>query len=206
MNAVELHDVSLGGLHGFSFTLGPGDQVALCGEHQASLTKLIRVCAGLESVEAGSVRVLGVDVVAATRHELIDLRRRIGYVSIGGGLLSNMSLRDNIAVGLRYHGRTDTDALQTADALLGRIELSAYADERACTVPAELQKCCAYARALAADPELVLVEDPSAFLHPKGREAVTGLHQLIAERRIPTLIADDDVEFCSALVDRVVAA
>jgi ABC-type polar amino acid transport system ATPase subunit len=206
MNAIELHDVALEGLAGFSFTLGPGDQVALCGEHQESLTKLIRACVGLERVDAGSVRVLGVDVVAATRHELVQLRRRIGYVSIAGGLLSNMSLRENIALGLRYRGRSDAEARGIADALLHQVELQAYADERACTVPAELQKCCAYARALATEPELVLVEDPSAFLHPKGREAVAALHRVLSQRGIPTLIADDDVEFCTRLADRVVAA
>jgi ABC-type ATPase involved in cell division len=149
------------------------------------------------------VRVAGVDVTAADRYSLLDLRRTVGYVSIDGGLLANMSLRDNVELPLRYHGRLSPAAIaQRAAELLDEAGLTGRADERASTLPAEIQKCAAYLRAVAMEPRVLLVEDPSALLHPRGRTIVRGIHQRLRERGVTVLVTDDDDEFAAELSDR----
>lgn len=190
-------------LRDVSLRVSEGEAVAVVGDDQPSLTLLVRCCGGLLRPDRGRVRVAGVDVSAADRRALLDLRRTVGYVSINGGLLANMSLRDNVELPMRYHGHLPSTAIaDRAAQLLHEAGLSARADQRACTLPAEIQKCVAYLRAVALEPRVLLVEDPSALLHPRGRTIVRGLHQQLRERGVTVLVTDDDDEFAAELTDR----
>ncbi len=191
-------------LRGVSLEVAAGERVAVVGSHQPSLSLLIRACAGFERLAAGTLHVAGVDVGRADRRQLLALRKRIGYVSIGGGLLSNLTLRENLEIALRYHGVAHAEAVAEVDRRVDAVELGAVAHRRACLVPAELQKCFAYLRALLFDPQVLLAEDPSAFLHPQGREIVVALHEAAAKRGTTVLIADDDDAFVGPIVDRIV--
>ena len=182
-----------------------GETVALLGEDQVELTQVIRVVGGLARPNAGTVNVLGVDVTKADRTTLLKLRRRIGYVSIAGGLLSNMTVRANVELALRYHARGDAAFVrERATALLEEGGLTALADQPASVIPAEYQKCAAYVRALACEPEVLLVEDPAAFLHPEGRAVIERVHARLRDAQTTVLLADDDVELASRLVERAI--
>ena len=208
MSSIEIHALHVQGttaaLRGVSLSVAPGERVAVVGPHQPSLSLLIRACAGFERVESGTVVVCGVDVGKADRRGLLQLRRQLGYVSISGGLLANMTLRDNLELALRYHGASASDAYARVQAAIAEVGLEHVADDRACLVPAEWVKCFAYVRALLLDPAVLLAEDPSAFLHPDGRRVVTALHAQAEARGIAVLVADDDVDFVTPLVHRVV--
>ncbi len=206
--AIEVEDLHVKGdgarLRGASLQVRPGERVAVVGRHQPSLSLLIRACAGFESVQRGRVRVCDVDVAQADRRGLLQLRRKLGYVSISGGLLANMTMRDNLELALRYHGVSPDEASQRVRARIDASGLTAHADARGCMLPAELLKCFAYLRALLCDPTVLLAEDPSAFLHPQGRRVVADLHAEAHERGITVLIADDDIDFVTPMVDRVI--
>ena len=75
---------------------------------------------------------------------------------------------------------------------------------RAAAVAPELQKRTAYARAVARDPRVLLVEDPSALLDPEGRELVAQLHKRLARDGTTVLLADDDMVFAAELTRRAV--
>jgi ABC-type ATPase involved in cell division len=207
-STIEIRDLHARGrgarLDGVSLAVGPGERVAVVGPHQPSLSLLIRACAGFEEVEQGAVVVCDVDVGAADRRGLLQLRRQLGYVSISGGLLANMTLRDNLELALRYHGAAPSDAKGRVHEAIAGVGLLDAADVRACIVPAEIAKCYAYLRALLLEPRVLLAEDPSAFLHPEGRNVVAALHAQAHARGVTVLVADDDVEFVAPLVDRVV--
>ncbi|MEM6292204.1 MAG: ATP-binding cassette domain-containing protein [Myxococcota bacterium] len=187
-----------------SLHVAPGERVAVVGSHQPSLSVLIRACAGFERVRQGRITVAGTDVGTADRVSLLRLRQSLGYVSIAGGLLSNMTLRENLELALRYHGVRAADARDQVGARIDAVGLQTDADLRACLAPAELCKCFAYLRALLFEPAVLLSEDPSAYLHPQGREIVAALHAEAAARGVTMLIADDDLDFVRPLVDRVV--
>ncbi|MGH1346779.1 MAG: hypothetical protein ACRBN8_34750 [Nannocystales bacterium] len=206
--SIEIRDLWAQGvgaeLQGVSLSVGAGERIAVVGPHQPSLSLLIRACAGFERVLRGQVVVCGVEVGTADRRSLLQLRRLLGYVSISGGLLANMTMRDNLELALRYHGTTQSDAGRAVQSVIAEAGLEASADIRACLLPAELCKCFAYLRALLLEPVALLAEDPSAFLHPEGRQIVARLHAQAQARGVTVLVADDDIEFVEPLVDRVV--
>ena len=182
-----------------------GESVALLGVEQEALTQVIRVIGGLERADVGQIEVLGVDVKSATRTELQRLRRRVGYVTVAGGLLSNMTLRANVELALRYHDRGDeTWVRRRAEELLDEVGLLGSADVPASVAAAERQKCAAYIRALACDPQVLLVEDPAAFLHPEGRAAIERVHARLQRDGTTVLLADDDVALARRLAQRAV--
>lgn len=206
--SIEIRDLWVQGtsakLQGVSLRIGAGERVAVVGPHQPSLSLLIRACAGFETVEQGQVVVCGVDVSRADRRALLQLRRYLGYVSISGGLLANMTMRDNLELALRYHGTTQSDATHAVQSIIAASGLEASADTRACLLPAELCKCFAYLRAMLLEPVVLLAEDPSAYLHPEGRIIVAELHAQAHARGVTVLVADDDIAFVEPLVDRVI--
>ncbi|MBL4688005.1 MAG: ATP-binding cassette domain-containing protein [Nannocystaceae bacterium] len=185
---------------GLDLVVHAGESVALLGEQQTRLTQIIRVVGGLESPAAGTVTVEGVDVGTATRQQLLQLRRRVGYVSVSGGLLSNMTVRENIELALRYHCR-DTG---NVSALLAEGGVTEFADSLASIIPAEYQKCAAYVRALGSEPSVVLLEDPAAYLHPEGRATIERIHARLKSARTTVLMADDDIELASRLATRAI--
>ena len=206
--SIEIENLRVEGvgarLEGVTLSIAPGERVAVVGPHQPSLSLLIRACAGFEPIVDGSARVCGIDVGRADRDALLRLRRHLGYVSIGGGLLANMTMRDNLELALRYHGAAAADASTRVGAAISRAGLEETAGVRACLIPAELAKCFAYVRAMLLEPVVFLAEDPSAFLHPEGRRIVADLHAQAQTRGVTVLVADDDVDFVTPMVDRVV--
>jgi len=187
-------------------TVEAGETVGLLGDDQVRLTQIIRVVGGLERPASGTVKVFGVDVGAASRQTLLQLRRTIGYVSVAGGLLSNMTVRDNVALALHYFqdedGRGPDSVTERCNELIALGSLEDVADQPASVVPAEYQKCAAYVRALGRNPKLLLVEDPAAFLHPDGRSTIARLHAKVRGTGITILLADDDVGLAQRLVER----
>ncbi|MEM7153674.1 MAG: ATP-binding cassette domain-containing protein [Myxococcota bacterium] len=190
-------------LRDVSLIVAEGESLAVVGEDQAALTLLVRCCGGLQPPDRGRIRVAGVDITAANRRTLLALRRTVGYVSVDGGLLSNMTLRQNIELPMRYHALAERPIVeQRAAELLEQAGMERHADALASTVPAEIQKCAAYLRAVAIEPRVLLVEDPSALLHPRGRTIVRALYQQLRARGVSVLMTDDDVEFATELSDR----
>jgi ABC-type methionine transport system ATPase subunit len=207
MSTIEVEQLAIergaAALRRVDLRVNAGESVAVVGDEQASLTLLVRCCGGLLVPDRGRVSIAGVDVTSASRRALLDLRRTVGYVSVHGGLLANMTLRQNVELPLRYHQVADAATIVArAEALLRDAGLLAHADAKASTVSAELQKCAAYLRAVALEPRVLLVEDPSALLHPHGRELVRGLHQQLRERGVTVLVTDDDEAFAAQLCDR----
>lgn len=206
MHAIDIERLCLRELPGthVSLKVAPGESVAVVDDDQHRVTPIIRHCGGLEPVDEGHVQIGRFDVGRADRHTLLRMRQHVGYVSIGGGLFANATLAANVALPLRYRGMSPEDADAQARKLLDEAGLLAIADRRAATVATELQKLGAYVRALALQPDVLLVEDPAAHLPPHGRRVVATLHDALRARGATILIADDDRELAARLADRVV--
>lgn len=158
-------------LEGVSLSLAAGQRVLVLGQPRQAVGAFMRLAATLEPPSRGSIRVLGQPPEALDQWGLLDLRRRIGLVRRASALISNITLEQNITLGLRYHlNLSPTAAADRVDGLLERLGLELVRDQRPAGVSLEQQRLAVYARELAMEPELLLLEMPGLDLG--GRQYV----------------------------------
>ncbi len=166
-----------------------GTLTALLGASGSGKTTLLRLICGFERPDAGSIDLDG-RPVAGPRLHLPAERRRIGYVAQDGALFPHLSVADNVAFGLPRRERTAA----TVDRLLALVGLRAtYAVRRPHQLSGGEQQRVALARALAAQPRIVLLDEPfsslDAALRGETRQAVA---DAIAQTRATALLVTHD--------------
>jgi len=184
-------------------TIAPGSFVALVGESGSGKSTLLRAVNRLNDgvTRVGAVTIGGTDI---TTLPAPTLRRRIGYVFQSIGLFPHMTVARNVAIGRRARGET-LDEAQVA-ALLDQVGLP---PDYAMRMPRELsggqQQRVGIARALAVEPEVLLLDEPFAALDPVTRDAlgktVRALHDA---RGTTTILVTHDMAEAMLLADRVV--
>jgi phospholipid/cholesterol/gamma-HCH transport system ATP-binding protein len=183
--------------------LQPGETLVAVGSTLAMRARLARRAVGLEVGRPGEVEVLGQDPALLSWPDLLALRSRIGWVPRGGGLLSNLSLFENLVLPLRYHRRAAEPevrrrAAETA-ALLGLGEIPPLGPPLAAC---ELVRTVALARALVMEPGLLVLDEPTLDLHPEPALGLwRGLQRALAATGAAALVlaaeADDAEPFAA---------
>jgi len=155
-------------------TVNKGDIVGLVGGSGSGKTTLLREVVGLDAPAKGQVRLFGVDPIRAGRSSRLDARRRMGMLFQGGALFSALNVFDNIALPLRELKSLDEPLIR--DLVMLKLNLVEIEVEHAAKMPAELSggmvKRVALARALALDPELLVLDEPTAGLDPDRSHGV----------------------------------
>ena len=155
---VQLTGESPGAL---SFEVPSHRTVAVSGEEDSGVELLAAYALGLSRPPRGKARVYGEEIAQMPRRAALAFRRRVGYLPAGDGLLQNLSLRDNIGLPLRFGSNLpDRDIDGRLRVMLTATRLSRAADLRPARANEELRRRAAFARALAFDPELVLLDRP----------------------------------------------
>ena len=186
-------------LDGFSLDVEPGEFVALLGPSGCGKTTALRVLAGFDTPDGGSVWVDGADVTGVPAQ-----RRDMGMVFQSYSLFPNLSAHDNVAFGLRLRGVSGSERRRRAGELL---ELVGLADHRA-KFPHQLsggqQQRVALARALAIEPRVLLLDEPLSALDAKVRADLRDQIRYLQRRlSITTLFVTHDQEEALSMADRV---
>ncbi len=184
-------------------TIEAGEVVSLVGGSGTGKTVLLRQILGLEHPYRGEVRVLGEPAAQLGRH---GASSRVGMLFQHGALFSAFSVLDNIAFALRELRRLPEDLVR--DAALVKLQMVGLGPEHALKMPADLSggmvKRVALARALAMDPPLLLLDEPTAGLDPNGSdEFVALLRSLHRELGLTVVMVTHDLDTLFALSTRV---
>jgi lipoprotein-releasing system ATP-binding protein len=190
-------------LRGVSFEARAGELLAIIGASGAGKSTLLHLCGGLDAADAGSVRAFDFDVTRASSSELTAWRARgVGFVFQFHHLLPALTTIENVAMPLMIARRGRDEARETAARALEEVGLS----DRANHLPGELsggeQQRAAIARAVVANPQLVLADEPTGNLDARAGDAVGELLAQVARSRGACVIVATHNERLARLCDR----
>lgn len=200
-------------LDGVGFEIPPGQVVGLIGPSGAGKSTLIRCVNRLVEPTSGSIRLGDVDIATLGSGELRRTRRRIGMIFQEYALVERLTVMENVLSGRlgyvpfwrsflrRYSGEDIANAYR----LLERVGLSDHADKRADALSGGQRQRVGIARALEQEPELLLVDEPTASLDPKtSRQIMRLLIEICAERGLPAIINIHDVVLARQFTERLI--
>jgi len=187
-----------------SFSVGGGELFALLGPSGCGKTTLLRIIAGLEVADAGSVLLEGEDATGWNARD-----RAVGFVFQHYALFRHMTVFENVAFGLRVRPRSrrpSEDAIgRTVHDLLALVQLDYLADRYPSQLSGGQRQRVALARALAVQPKVLLLDEPFGALDASvRRELRRWLRQLHDEIRLTSVFVTHDQEEAFELADRVV--
>jgi lipoprotein-releasing system ATP-binding protein len=191
-------------LRGVSFESRAGEMAAVVGASGAGKTTLLHLLGGLESADAGSVRLGDFDVTAAGASRLTRWRgREVGFVFQSHRLLADLTALENVALPLMVARRGRRESMKSAREMLERVGLLARAGHAAGELSGGEQQRAAVARALVTRPRLVLADEPTGNLDARtGEEVGALLLSLCRDARACVLVATHN-ERLARLCDRV---
>jgi sulfate/thiosulfate transport system ATP-binding protein len=200
----EVHDVEKRfGAHvalaGVSLRVARGELVSLLGPSGCGKTTLLRILAGLETVDAGAVFFDGVDVTHAP-----PAARLVGLVFQHYALFEHMSVFENVAFGLRVRGTPAERVRARVRELLERVRLEGFADRAPSQLSGGQRQRVALARALAAEPSILLLDEPFGALDARVRQELRAwLRRLHEDTHVTTVLVTHDREDAFEIADRV---
>ncbi|HXN79228.1 MAG TPA: ABC transporter ATP-binding protein [Candidatus Dormibacteraeota bacterium] len=147
-------------LRGISLEAGSGEIFGLLGPNGAGKTTTLRIICTLLAPDAGSVQVLGFD----TRTEPEDVRRRVGVVTADIGVYPRLSARENITYFAELSGVLDGELDRRVDAVLDRLDMVSFANQRAESLSSGQKQKVAIARAIVHDPAVLMFDEPTSNL------------------------------------------
>jgi len=212
--------IAFGGLAALSeleLSVAAGEIFALIGPNGAGKTTVFNVLTGLYRPTAGRVVFAGEDLVGLAPH--VIARRGIARTFQNTEVFRGLSARDNVLIGLhaRLRGGVLAGALslarvrdeeaaakRQAEALLAQVGLAAHASMEAASLPLGMQKRLEIARALAAGPRLLLLDEPAGGLNPtETHELMDLIRNIREERGLTILLVEHDMALVMGVSDRV---
>ncbi len=191
---------------GLDLSVRRGEILGLVGGSGAGKSVLLNTLIGLRAPEAGRVRVLGVDVNAASEAERLSLERRWGVLFQSAALFSALTVRDNVAAPMREHTRLPRRQVEELAEM--KIALAGLPQSAGLLRPAELsggmRKRAGLARAIALDPELLFLDEPTSGLDPISAEGFDTLIRNLSETLgLTVFMITHDLDSLYAVCDRV---
>ena len=200
-------------ISGVSFSVDEPQVVAIIGPSGAGKSTLIRCINRLVEPSSGHVMLDGTDVAALSKRELRKMRRRMGMIFQEYNLVDRLTVMENLLSGRlgyvnfwkAYRRKFPPDDVAAAFELLDRVGLEGYQDTRADELSGGQRQRVGIARALMQQPDLLLVDEPTASLDPKtSRQIMRIIVELAHERGTPALVNIHDVGLAQSFSDRII--
>jgi sulfate transport system ATP-binding protein len=191
---------SFAALNDVTVDIPSGSLTALLGPSGSGKSTLLRAIAGLEQLDAGRVELSGRDVT-----DVSPQKRDIGFVFQHYAAFKHMTVRKNVAFGLEIRRRPKAEIARRVDELLGIVGLDGFQHRYPAQLSGGQRQRMALARALAVDPQVLLLDEPFGALDAKVRTDLrTWLRRLHEEVHVTTVLVTHDQEEALDVADRIV--
>jgi sulfate/thiosulfate transport system ATP-binding protein len=199
IEAVSKHFGEFSALEDISLEVPEGSLTALLGPSGSGKSTLLRIIAGLETADTGRIMIAGNDVTTVRPQD-----RAIGFVFQHYAAFAHMSVRENVAFGLRIRKRPREEIRTRVDELLKLVGLTTWSEQRPHQLSGGQRQRMALARALAVQPRVLLLDEPFGALDALVRaELRQWLRRLHDEQGVTTVLVTHDQEEAMEVSDRI---
>ena len=192
-------------LDDISFSVQRGQTLCILGRSGVGKSVSLRLLMGFLKADSGSIRVDGQEIVGLSEEGLRAVRKRITMVFQNGALFDSLSVRENVAFPLREVGGLAEDQLnQLVERLISLVGAEDVLDELPASLSTGRKRAVAMARALAAQPEIVLYDEPTTMVDPLIAKRLGSLIQRLKHQLgFTSIVVTHDMRFAERLADTV---
>jgi phospholipid/cholesterol/gamma-HCH transport system ATP-binding protein len=192
-------------LDNVSFTVTRGETLCILGRSGVGKSVALRILMGFLKPQVGSIRVAGEEINAFSEDDMRAIRKKVTMVFQNGALFDSMSVRENVAFPLREHGGLLEDQIvEIVDRLIGMVGAEDVADAFPASLSTGRKRAVAIARSLAAQPEVVLYDEPTTMVDPIIARRLGDLIQRLKKQLgFTSIVVTHDMRFAERLADKV---
>ncbi len=192
-------------LNGFSLTVQEGETLSIIGPSGAGKSVFLKTVIGLIEPDAGEVWVDGRNVNALPRDDLYELRRRVGYVFQFAALFDSMTIRENVAMGLRrIKTMSEAEIQSRVSASLYLVDLEGAESRYPSELSGGMRKRAGLARAIATQPKYLLYDEPTSGLDPVTTTTIDELViRMSEELNVTAVVVTHDMVSAYRISDRI---
>ena len=182
-----------------------GEIVIMTGPSGSGKTTLLSLIGGLRSVQEGSLKFLGEELVGVSQNKLVQMRRSIGYIFQAHNLLGFLTAKQNVQMAVELNNNiSKTEAVAKSKAMLGSVGLEERVDYYPDNLSGGQKQRIAIARALVNHPPLVLADEPTAALDKQSGRDVVEIMQSLAKNQGTTILLVTHDNRILDIADRIV--
>jgi ABC-type transporter Mla maintaining outer membrane lipid asymmetry ATPase subunit MlaF len=193
-----------------SFEVQRGEMVVVLGRSGVGKSVTLKHILGFLQPDAGEVVVAGREVPEMTEEELFEIRRRVTMVFQSGALFDSLTAAENVAYPLRERSTrgenfSEDEIQERVDELLSLVDLKEVRDMMPSDLSTGMKRAVAIARALAADPEAILYDEPTTMVDPLMAQTIGDLIlKLKRQTGLTSVVVTHDMKLARKLADRIV--
>jgi phospholipid/cholesterol/gamma-HCH transport system ATP-binding protein len=193
-------------LNGISLTVKRGETLAVLGRSGTGKSVLLRLIIGLEKPDAGSVRIHGQDIAGLGLDQIGEIRKKMGFLFQHAALYDSLTVEQNVAFPLQHHKKAMSKSEQRdrVGALLTEVGMEGGLKKMPSDISGGMQKRVGLARALALEPDILLLDEPTAGLDPISAAEIDDLVlKLQKEHQMASIVVTHDLHSAKTIADRL---
>src|SRR5271156_5476642 len=193
-------------LNGINLAVGRGETLAVLGRSGTGKSVLLRLIIGLEKPDSGSILIHGQDISGLDLDQLGEIRMKMGFLFQHAALYDSLTVEQNVAFPLQ-HRKKEMSKSERGDRvkqLLAEVGMEGHLEKMPSDISGGMQKRVGLARALALEPDILLLDEPTAGLDPISSGEIDDLVlKLQEEHHMASIVVTHDLHSAKAIADRL---